>query len=137
MEEPIEIMIKKDIEIEKKETYDETQTKKILLYIDISILFLFIVRLLNNYKIKETSIWYIATFYIITIIILIYNLYRKKYIKQSLIVNAIIFSFMISEGFISIYLSFVHKEVSSFILTSLTILLGINGTYFSKKYFSK
>ncbi len=139
MDQPLNILLEKNDRNENNDQYSEDNNiKNIIINLDISVFFLFIVRIINNFTIKENSIWYIATFYIIGNFIFIYYLYRKKkYIKQILVANAIFFSILIAEGFVSIYLYFDHKDIINFVFGSLSIIFGIFGCYFSKEYFNK
>jgi len=137
MQEPIEMenLINQE---KSEEVLDQKreQIKKIIIYLDISIFFLFILRLIYNLNANEFSIWIIAPIYVVIMSVCIGLLYTETYVKQTLIANAIFFSILITEEFISIYLSIIHKEFSIFVLCSLSIMLGIFGCYYSKKYFN-
>lgn len=137
MDEPVEILLEKNEENKQLcENYADKEIK-ILFNIDVALFFLFTVRIIINIQINELAIWYISSFYIIVMSVFICNLYIKKYVHQTLIANAVVFTMLITEGFISIIFSLSHKEISSFVLSSLSIFFGIFGCYFSKKYFSK
>ena len=86
----------------------------------------------NNYP-----IWYIGPLCIIFMSIFSHNLYKNIYIHQTLIGNSFIFALLVGGGWIALFYSTRGKDISIYILSTMSILLGLCGSYLCKKYFSK
>ncbi len=117
-------------------------SKKYIFKINISVILLFLYGLINNFIYNSPNknnypIWYIGPLCIIFMSIFSYNLYKNIYIRQTLIVNSFIYAFLVGGGWIAIFFSTRGKDISIYILSSMSILLGLCGSYLCKKYFSK
>lgn len=123
-----------DEEIEKSKNY--------IFQIDMWVIFLFLYGIINNLIYDSPNknyypIWYIGPLCIIFMSIFSHNLYKNIYIRQTLFVNSFFYALLVGGGWIALFYSTRGKDISIYILSSMSILLGLCGSYLCKKYFSK
>ena len=125
--------------------FDEAEieiSKKYIFQIDISVIFIYLYGLINNIIFqssnkKDYPIWYIGPLCITFMVVFLHNLYKNVYVYNTLIVNSFIFAMLVGGGWIALFYSPRGKDISIYIISSMSILLGLWGSYLCKKYFSK
>ena len=125
--------------------FDEAEieiSKKYIFQIDISVIFIYLYGLINNIIFqssnkKDYPIWYIGPLCITFMVVFLHNLYKNVYVYKTLIVNSFIFAMLVGGGWIALFYSPRGKDISIYIISSMSILLGLWGSYLCKKYFSK
>jgi len=120
----------------------EEKIKTSIIQINFSAICVQLYGLINNFIYNSPNknnypIWYIGPLCIIFMSIFSYNLYKNIYIRQTLIVNSFIYAFLLGGGWIAIFYSTRANDISIYILSTMSILLGLCGSYLCKKYFSK
>ena len=125
--------------------FDEAEieiSKKYIFQIDISVIFIYLYGLINNIIFqssnkKDYPIWYIGPLCITFMVVFLHNLYKNVYVYKTLIVNSFIFAMLVGGGWIALFYSPRGKDISIYIISSMSILFGLWGSYLCKKYFSK
>jgi len=125
--------------------FDEAEieiSKKYIFQIDISVIFIYLYGLINNIIFqssnkKDYPIWYIGPLCITFMVVFLHNLYKNVYVYKTLIVNSFIFAMLVGGGWFALFYSPRGKDISIYIISSMSILLGLCGSYLCKKYFSK
>ena len=128
------------MENEIDDTIEKIKNK--IYQIDIGIIILYIFGLINNIishssNKKDYPIWYIGPLCIIFMCIFLYNIHNNIYIHQTLIVNSFIYALLVGGGWIALFYSTRGSDISIYILSTMSILLGLFGSHLCKKYFSK
>lgn len=128
------------MENEIDDTIEKIKNK--IFQIDIGIIILYIFGLINNIIFhssnkKDYPIWYIGPLCIIFMCIFLYNIHNNIYIHQTLIVNSFIYALLVGGGWIALFYSTRGSDISIYILSSMSVIFGIFGSYLCKRYFSK